>query len=434
MRRRIVGVQGAVQLISAVVAMRTPPPGPRGRMDAETVENILVIHDLCTNPAQAAEFAACLRELAGMCAAWTRIVFIDAAADGVLRSQMQAGGWERARDTLRGWLGCDGCDELLLGQNLLFLNSLLDRTFPDAEKSCYGDGLAINFSATYYAPRHHPVTGGDEAAAAVDPARTPAGWFAALGRWIRRPARQAAAAGGTAAASRPPPLPTEEYRVAFARKYLLFPNMLDEHWPDCVQLDPEPFIELFARIAAELHRFDRGAGERLAAEVARAEQTIVLLPSNFSETKRMRLRGEVACYQACVAAVRRSDHPLVVIKPHPRDSRAKIERIRRSLSSAGCRVEVLADPWTFYVPFESIYVRYIRRQVRDPRGPDIICVSSACLSLEYLFGQQCHLGFGAERVRRFFAAKWRPLRQLHEADLRRLVAHVRSRNGAATAA
>jgi hypothetical protein len=197
--------------------------------------------------------------------------------------------------------------------------------------------------------------------------------------------------------------------------------MLDEVWPNFVQLSVEPFITLFERISSSLHRFDHGTCQRLSEKVSEVEQTIVLLSSNFSETKRMQVDGEVECYKKWIQGCRVSSDTLIVIKPHPRDSYEKIERIRTNLFDIGCQVEVLSDPWTFYVPFESIYLRYIRPYSSATQRLDIICTSSSCLSLEYLFQQQCHLGFGAELVEEFFTPKWVPLRQLHEADLVRLI-------------
>jgi hypothetical protein len=424
MRRRIVGAQGAVQLISAIVAMRSQPEDTIGNAAADGVENVLVIHDLSTTPEQGVEFAECLRELAGLCESWTRIVYIDSEASATLQKQLKTGGWEKATETLKSWLGCSDADELLLGQNLLFLNHLLAQAFSDADKSCYGDGLAINFSAEYYSPDHNPIM---RAAGSSQSSSTRRGtrrgvmrWFAPWGKWGRD-------SEGNASKSPPlKPLAKEKYRVAFSRKYLLFPNMLDEQWLNYVQLSPAPFVDLFQQIASELHRFDQGNCEQLADRVAEADQTIVVLSSNFSETKRMELDGEIECYQQWVQSVRTSDNPLLVIKPHPRDSYGKIEQIRQKFTLAGYRVEVLADPWTFYVPFESIYLRYIQPRLRNRQRLDIICTSSACLSLEYLFGQQCHLGFGSEQVERFFATQWKPLRQLHETDLHRLIEHSRS--------
>lgn len=420
MKRRIVGAQGAVQLISAIVAMRSQAADSFGAGTSDGVENVLVIHDLSTTPEQGVEFAECLRALAGLCASWARIVYIDAQANATLQSQLKSGGREKATETLKSWLGCSEVDQLLLGQNLLFLNHLLAQAFPDADKSCYGDGLAINFSAEYYSPDHNPITRAAGMTPSSSKKKGVMRWLVPWGKWGRD-------SEGDASKSPPlKPLAKEKYRVAFSRKYLLFPNMLDEQWLNYVQLSPAPFVDLFQQIASELHRFDQGNCEQLATRVSQADQTIVLLSSNFSETKRMELDGEVECYQAWVQSVRTSDNPLIVIKPHPRDSYGKIEQIRQKFTLAGYRVEVLADPWTFYVPFESIYLRYIQPRLRNRQRLDIICTSSACLSLEYLFGQQCHLGFGSEQVERFFATQWKPLRQLHETDLHRLIEHSRS--------
>lgn len=445
---RIIGAQGAVQLISAIASMRSPEAISLGSKNADSIENILVIHDLSTTTEQANEFAECLKDLASLCESWARIVFIDTECNATLQSHVKTGGLERAKEALKSLLGCSHCNELILGQNLLFLNSLLAQSYPEADKSCYGDGLAINFTAEYYSPDHNPIT----ASQGLDSSsKRYEGWK----KWwkdiksrfrkndrdqasglIRSQASIANGAGNTATtrSTTVKPLAKEKYRVAFERKYLLFPNMLDEVWPNFVQLAAEPFMDLFEQIAANLHRFDQGSCQRLSERVAASKHTVVLLSSNFSETKRMQLDGEVDCYRKWIEDCRVGRESLIVIKPHPRDSYAKMERICSDLSTIGCQVEVLSDPWTFYVPFESIYLRYIRPSLRNAQRLDVICTSSSCLSLEYLFQQKCHLGFGPEQVKKHFTPKWIPLRQLHEADLLRLVDFSRSRNTSEKAA
>lgn len=448
MWRRVVGAQGAVQLISAIAAMRSPEAMSLGSGVAESIENILVIHDLSTTPEQAIEFADCLKSLASLCETWTRIVYIDAESNATLQNHLKTGGLERAKESLRNLLGCSHCDELILGQNLLFLNSLLAQSFPEADKSCYGDGLAINFTAEYYSPDHNPITAGMTSLSTTKKSRKVMAWWDNVRSWFRgrrdgnrsqNALYQSTPLNNSAAFETPKkvtlkPLAKEKYRVAFDRKYLLFPNMLDELWPNFVQLSVESFINSFERIASSLHRFDHGTCHRLSEKVSSVEQTIVLLSSNFSETKRMQLDGEVECYKKWIHGCRVSSETLIVIKPHPRDSYEKIERIRTSLSDMGCQVEVLSDPWTFYVPFESIYLRYIRPYSSATQRLDIICTSSSCLSLEYLFQQPCHLGFGRELVEEFFAPKWVALRLLHEADLERLTEFSRSQIASGKAA
>ncbi|MEY4567828.1 MAG: hypothetical protein RLY14_2798 [Planctomycetota bacterium] len=448
MWRRVVGAQGAVQLISAIAAMRSPEAISLGSGVAESIENILVIHDLSTTPEQANEFADCLKSLASLCESWTRIVYIDAESNATLQNHLKMGGWERAKESLRKLIGCSHCDELILGQNLLFLNSLLAQTFPEADKSCYGDGLAVNFTAEYYSPDHNPITAGMNSLSASKKSRKLKAWWDNVRSWFRGrrdgnsgqntfyqiTSLKKTAPSETSKKVTLKPLAKEKYRVAFDRKYLLFANMLDEVWPNFVQLPVESFINSFERIASNLHRFDHGTCHRLSEKVANVEQTIVLLSSNFSETKRMQLDGEVECYKKWIHGCRVSSDTLIVIKSHPRDSYQKIERIRTNLSDIGCQVEVLSDPWTFYVPFESIYLRYIRPYSSVKQRLDIICTSSSCLSLEYLFQQPCHLGFGTELVEKYFAPKWVPLRLLHEADLMRLTDFSRSRTASRKAA
>ncbi len=138
----------------------------------------------------------------------------------------------------------------------------------------------------------------------------------------------------------------------------------------------------------------------------------------------MDLQGEVACNLELVRCARRSNRALLVIKPHPRDSIAKIEQIASEASRTFRHVIQLTDPWSYYLPFESIYVSHFATP-RTAAMTTVVCSSSACISLELLYRQQCELGFGEANVGEHFARKWQSTRLQHEADLRRVVAEIR---------
>jgi hypothetical protein len=153
---RIVGVQGAVQLVSAIVALKARASELGATVSAEDVENHLIIHDLSTNDTQAAEFAEALEVMAKTCHHWTSIRFLKKAEINAIGRLSKSGNWKSSAEALCEVLAVERCDELLLGQNLLLLNHLLAIAFPHSCKFCYGDGIAINFSAEYYAPDAHP--------------------------------------------------------------------------------------------------------------------------------------------------------------------------------------------------------------------------------------------------------------------------------------
>jgi hypothetical protein len=89
----------------------------------------------------------------------------------------------------------------------------------------------------------------------------------------------------------------------------------------------------------------------------------------------------------------------------------------------------LDAPWTFHLPFESVYDRWFLRDERVRRATRVVCTSSAGLSLEALYDQPVEVLFGARIVRRLFTHNWRSLRVRHEADLGRIIAEIRAARG-----
>lgn len=399
-RRRIVAVQGAVQLVSALAAMRVSD----ARCPSQPTENHLIVHDLSAPGDQGKLFADCLQNLAEQACDWKSTRYLPLSEMLRFQESLKAGSWELATKTMHATMDFDRCDELLLGQNLLFINNLLSRSYSTAESACYGDGIALNFTADYYSPGSENPRG-----------------LKRIERWIRH--RLRALRGKPAEPV--VPMKSKKHAVAFKKHYLLLANQFDEHLERFEQLHESDFAQLFGLFAESLPQLAAETCSKLESELARADQVIVLLTSNFSETKRMTLDGELACCMEMVHRKQKKSNALLVIKPHPRDSQEKIAAIENEARKTFHSVVTLNDPWTFFVPFESIFDRYFVSNPRIQQMTSVVCSSSACVSLELLYGQTCELGFGVRNVRRHFATKWQDLRVRHEADLIRVVQQIR---------
>lgn len=411
-RRRIVAVQGTAQLASAVAAMRA---GDRAA-GAHAV-NHLLIHNLSCPAEQAGEFADCIARLAGRVAEWATVHHLAADELAALQRRHATDGLAAAAAMLAEFAGVAEAHEVLLGQNLLFLNHLLDRAHPRAVKACYGDGVGLNFSTDYYRPPEFD-----------------AGWRG-LGRRLERAVRRHT--HRWTGATPPPPSPQGRkpgHAVPFDRHYLLLANRFDSRVDDYVQLDAEEFRRLFAAFVPEIDEAVADAGDPLAMELGRAASVVVLLTSNFSETARMPLAEEVDACVTAAAAAGGGAGSLLVVKPHPRDSREKVRLIADAASRRFAAVVALDAPWTFYLPFESIYDRWFLHDERVRRATRVVCTSSAGLSLEALYDQPVEVLFGERTVRRVFAHNWRSLRVRHETDLRRIIAEIRAARGLRQAA
>lgn len=411
-RRRLVAVQGTAQLASAVVAMRAGDQAA-----GASAANHLLIHNLSCPADQAGEFAHCIARLAGRVAEWATVHHITADELAALQRRHTADGLRAAAAMLAEFTGVAEAHEVLLGQNVLFLNHLIDRAHPRALKACYGDGVGLNFSADYYRPPEFD-----------------AGWRG-LGRRLERAVRRHT--HRWTGATPPPPRPQGRkpgHAVPFDRHYLLLANRFDSRVDNYVQLEAEEFRRLFAAFVPEIDEAVADAGDPLAAELGRAASVVVLLTSNFSETARMPLAEEVDACVTAAAAAGGGAGSLLVVKPHPRDSREKVRLIADAASRRFAAVVALDAPWTFHLPFESVYDRWFLRDERVRRATRVVCTSSAGLSLEALYGQPVEVLFGERIARRLFTHNWRSLRVRHEADLRRIVTEIRAARGLRQAA
>ena len=413
--RRVVAVQGAVQLASALAAIRTSTR----KKGIGSVENHLIVHDLSSPGDQANDFAKCLHGLARQAESWGSLHYFPITEILRFQDALRAGSWELATKTIQHTLGLDSCDELLLGQNLLFLNNLLARSFPEAEKACYGDGIGLNFTSEYYKPSEKDKAGYQS-------------FGRSLERWFR--VRIKTFAGKSKAALPSVQMKSKNHAGAFDKRYLLLANHFDQQLNQFEQLEAADFKDLFAIFAENLSQHATQTCTNLVSALQDASQVIVLLTSNFSETKRMSLEGEVACCLEMINRKRGNEQAVLIIKPHPRDSLEKIRVIETAASKSFRKVVTLADPWTFFLPFESIFQHYFVSNPRIAGMTDVVCSSSACVSLELLYGQHCELGFGVKNVRRHFAPQWQRLRERHELDLNRLIQCVRRIRSNQTAA
>ena len=100
LRRRIVAVQGGVQLASALAAMRVSD----SRGESANVENHLIVHDLSSPSDQCIPFADCLRTLAAQVGTWGSTRYLALADMLRLQATLKPGGWEAAIKVLQSEL------------------------------------------------------------------------------------------------------------------------------------------------------------------------------------------------------------------------------------------------------------------------------------------------------------------------------------------
>lgn len=396
---RVVACQGAVQLASAVAAMWTT--SGRSSENRQLV-NHLIIHDLSAPEGQIDEFAECIRMLAMKLEVWRSIHFVKTS--DVIRIQAQLrekrGG---VQSLLAEQFGIEGCDELFVGQNNKTIPTWLRQATGDARHICFGDGIALNFTNSYFRPKDYAL------------AQASSQWATRLRRTLKSHLARFM--------RRSVPVPATGDR--FDGHCLLLKNLFDQQLDHVTMIDPSLFLEIFDCFADDFSVKAPATHAALAGLANSPGKNVVLLTSNFSETGRMSLAGEMHGYCELLQQMPQGDDVVLIIKPHPRDSYEKIERLRQVVAGRYGATLALSDPWTFYLPFESLYARYLAPSVAMDRQTYVATVSSACISLEYLYRQPCELGFGLELVEQEFVPLWRPLRKVHERDLKKIVNKLR---------
>lgn len=396
---RIVACQGAVQLASAVAAMWTTSgrTGENGQF-----VNHLIIHDLSAPDGQAAEFAECIGELANKLEDWQSICFVEHSSILQIQGDLLPNTMSLER-LLHERFEIQKCDELYVGQNNKSVPGWLRKSVGDARQICFGDGIAINFSNAYFRPKEYASENKKSTSARK--------WHRRLKNWLR----------GLPGKSR-----TVTTEAPFDTHCLLLKNLFDQQLERVVTIDPALFLEIFDTFAQDLPHKAPQTHAALSELSQHQGQNVVLLTSNFSETGRMSLDGEIRGYRELLQRLPKGDDVALIIKPHPRDSYEKIETLQRFVGAEYQQTIALSDAWTFYLPFESLYSKYFAPDSSSRRETHLATVSSACISLEYLYQQTCELGFGQRMVDSEFVPLWRDLRQVHERDLAKVVKQLRA--------
>jgi hypothetical protein len=219
-----------------------------------------------------------------------------------------------------------------------------------------------------------------------------------------------------------PPWPT----ILFDEHCLLLPNLFDEAISQPTQSDPQVFRELFALLGAHIVGEEHDHLQTIVESLAASPETILLLTSNFSESAKMNRDKELAAYRDFIGE-HGSRRATLILKPHPRDSVQKVSQLREMLAQSFGRVHLLANPAVFYLPFEVIVARYFAPYLAGGFPMKVIGFSTACLSLDYLYGVPCVVGFGDKISSTSFEPQWVEGRLGHERDLRQALHTIRRR-------
>jgi len=364
-------------------------------------EDYLVVYDLYAPGDQGEGFASVVKSMAVSIRKWQALVYINPqqlnTAANLANSSTAA-----AFDYVYDLVGTVDADEIFLGRNWQFSNHLLINAYRRAAKVCYGDSIGIYFSESYFAP----------SAAAVNE----------RSNWSLR--RKLKDAKSRLAAAIKPGEGLKE--IDFDVGYFSLPDILGQVPPMKTRLvDKRYSLDVFQKLGSLLEEdFVSGIRDRTSDR-----PTIILMTSNFAEAERMTLESEIAAYKEFLKTLDYPRESVLIIKPHPRESDAKVHALRSALSDLFPASILLAEPKIFFVPFEMFLMRvFLGASSELPQDLKIVTFSTACLSPALLFNTKPVIGFGAELVSKYFHGDYASGRIKHERDLQLAIQRIAEGN------
>ncbi len=383
--KRIVTCQGSIQLVTAlsVIDYREQEQKLDCQLDYQ-YENYLVIYDLNSPPGQIDAFAGLIKKMAELICDWKKIVYVAPEQIQAIAHQSSLTNSSTYFQRVHELVGTNSADEIYLSRNWQLGNQLFTNAYEAAEKICYGDSIGIYFapdSKAFFLPQSLPKQLLSKLLARAK---------LILGYPVLR-------------------------AIDFDRGYFCLPNILGEKPPMPVTIpDKTSLLKIFQQLRCLL---DPDYINQLKQQIQDAPVSI-LLTSNFSEAGRMTLPQEIEAYREFFVSTDVSQGSVLIIKPHPRDSRKKMLALSNTFAAYFEHVIILSETSLFFLPFEVFFTAvFLDENLKLTNQVKVFAFSSACLSLKLLFNVASFIGFGHEITRKFFAQDYAPGRIKHEQDL-----------------
>jgi hypothetical protein len=393
--KRLVACFGSIQLLTALSVLSCREQEQQGLN--YQYENYLVITPLFTPEGQNEEFASFIENMAKSIGIWQKIVYVPLEQVNLIAKKLKYLGLPGVSNSVREQLGIQHPDEIYLARGWGLENRILMNIYESAEKICYGDGIGIYFSPSVF---HAAQKSAD---------RSPIG--KSLVSKVQKFFRQSA-------------LPEKDFDIG----YFSLPSAFGEVPPmKTVIVNKGIYLQSFQNLKRKLSDLiDLNYINDIRQKIQNTS-TSILLTSNFSEAAgRMSLESEIAAYREFLESQGIPQKSILLIKPHPRDSKHKILQLKSALSDLYSDILILAEDFLFYLPFEVFFMEvFLSPNLPKLLSPKIFTFSSACLTLRFLFNAECIVGFGSNIVNNFFEEKYALSRIKHEADLLSTIGNIR---------
>lgn len=390
---RLVGCQGSIQFLTALNVLVNHSHGD----DGQPRKTVLLVYDLFAPLGQDKAFFEFISKLATQ----SNVVFdvIRYLPQGTL-TQLQTdfllNGMDDVRDQVLALAEVSRVDEIYLGTNWQPMNKLLLNCFSHSRKICYGDSIGLHIPDNYFSPLRLRTRLGKL------PVIT---WFSDLWKMIKvfrlSPSRK--------------PKFSMLREIFFDQGFYITLHLADELPPWATQLTS---LEQIKRTWTQLIPYFSFEG--IVDKLSSNSQIAVLMPSNFFEAGRMTMYDEISAYVEYVKA-NSSEGSQLIIKPHPRDGADKLQKLKAMLLANNYQVILLEQLDFYFMPFELVLLYLEKTKPQILTRFRYFTFSTACLSINLLFGQRPEVGLGNELVEKYFVREQVPHRLKHERDLKRLL-------------
>ena len=400
--KRLVVCFGSIQLVTVLSVMSYRE---KTRQDQNLqYENYLLITPLFAPQGQSEEFAALIEKMARSVCSWKKVTYMPLEQKQAIAKKVKQSGLSKVTDLVHTLTGSKHFDEIYLAHEYDFEDQLVMNLYQDAEKICYGNGIGV-YTAQSAFPKANLL-------------RDSRNYLDFIYRASKEKIRQLL----------PQKRSLNEQKLDLGYFSLPFAFGQEPAIP-VVILNRDVYRETFQKLSTKLADFvDISYIENLRDRIKTAP-TSILLTSNFSESGRISLEKEITAYREFLKNQGIRHDEVLLIKPHPRNSREKLLQIKSDLSNLYADVVLLAENFLFYLPFELIFMEvFLNPELSNLQNPRVFTFSSACLTLEFVLDTRCTLGFGSDIVQKFFYSDHVEGRIQHEADLLSTIQDIRNLN------
>jgi len=401
--KRLVVCFGSIQLVT-VLSVLSYREKEQQELNLK-YENYLLITPLFAPQGQNEEFVALIEKMAKSICLWERIVYMPLEQKRTFAKKLKQFGLARVSSLVHELIGSKNIDEIYLAHEYDFEDKLLMNVYESAEKICYGNGIGI-YTAQSAFPSSSSLKNSSSYLNSI---------YTSLKNKIKLLLPQKNLLG------------PQEFDVG----YFSLPSAFDQvPAMKTVILDRTVYLEIFQRLRRQLDNLiDINYINDLRTKIQNSSISI-LLASNFSEAAgRMSLENEIAAYREFLESQGIHEKTILLIKPHPRDSKLKILKLKSALSDLYSDIILLSEDFLFYLPFEIFFMEvFLSPELPKLQSPKIFTFSSACLTLELILNAQCIVGFGSNIVTKFFYQDHVVSRIEHEADLLSTIQEIRNLN------